>query len=152
LNGEGLRFAIVYSRFNEEITDQLVSGARMGLGANGVEETSIEAFEVPGAFEIPLVAKRACETGRFDAVITLGAVIRGDTGHYELVAREAAAGITRAALDSGVPVVFGVLATETLEQAQDRSGGRLGNRGEDAALVAIEMALMHRELSTAAVS
>ena len=146
LDGSGLSIAIVCSRFNEEITTELLAGAQRALGEHGVAEEGIEVFFVPGAFELPLVAKRLAESGRYEAIIALGAVIRGETGHYELVANEAAAGIARAGLDTGVPVIFGVLATETAEQARARSGGKLGNRGEDAASAAIEMATLLREI------
>jgi len=140
LDGGGLSIAIVCSRFNEDVTKDLLAGAERALNDHGIVGEALETFMVPGAFEIPLVAKRAAATGKYDAVIALGAVIRGETGHYELVAGQAASGIARAALDTGVPVIFGVLATETLEQARARSGGELGNHGEDAALAAIEMA------------
>jgi 6,7-dimethyl-8-ribityllumazine synthase len=148
LDGRGQSIALVCSRFNEEITKDLLAGAERALGECGVAEDGIEIFFVPGAFELPLVAKRLASTGRYDAVIVLGAVIRGETGHYELVAGQAASGIARAALDTGVPVVFGVLATETVEQARARSGGELGNRGEDAALTAIEMATLLAQIPT----
>jgi 6,7-dimethyl-8-ribityllumazine synthase len=144
--GSGLSIAIVCSRFNEEITKVLLAGATSALCDDGVAEDAIDVFMVPGAFELPLIAKRLAASGRYDAVIALGAVIRGDTGHYELVANEAAAGIARAALDTGVPVIFGVLATETTEQAWQRAGGELGNRGEDAARAAIEMAALVKEI------
>jgi 6,7-dimethyl-8-ribityllumazine synthase len=140
LDGRGLKMAIVCSRFNEEITTALLAGAQRALGDHGVAEDSVEAFLVPGAFELPLAAKCLAASGRYDAIIALGAVIRGATAHYDLVAKTAALGISRAALDTGVPVIFGVLATDTVEQARERSGGELGNRGEDAALAAIEMA------------
>jgi len=140
LDGTGMSIAVVWSRFNEEITARLLAGARRALEAHGVAPDRTDILAVPGAFEIPLVAKRLAACGRYDAVVAIGAVIRGETGHYDLVARAAADGIARAALDTGVPVIFGVLATETSEQARARSGGALGNRGEDAALAAIEMA------------
>jgi len=147
LDGSGRSIAIVCSRFNEEITKDLLVGAERALREHGVAEEGIVVFFVPGAFELPLVAKRLAASGRYDAVIALGAVIRGETGHYELVAGQAAAGIARAGLDTGIPVIFGVLATETTEQARARSGGELGNRGEDAALAAIEMARLLGEIS-----
>ena len=146
LDGRGLRIAIVCSRFNEEITDSLLAATRRALGELMVSEDDIACTAVPGAFELPVVAQRLAVSGRYDAVIALGAVIRGETGHYELVARAAAAGIARVALDSGVPVIFGVLATETLEQARARSDGALGNRGEDAACAAVEMAVLLRSI------
>lgn len=132
--------AIVCSKFNEEITTALLAGAQRALGDHGVGDDNVETFFVPGAFELPLAAKCLAGSGRYDAVIALGAVIRGGTAHYDLVAKAAALGISRAALDTGVPVIFGVLATDTVDQARERSGGALGNRGEDAALAAIEMA------------
>ena len=144
LDGSGLSIAIVCSRFNEAITKELLAGAARALGRHGVAEEAIETFLVPGAFELPLVAKRLAGSKRYDAVIALGAVVRGETGHYELVADQAASGIAQAAFDTGVPVIFGVLATETAEQARERAGGQLGNRGEDAALAAIEMATLLR--------
>ena len=146
IDGRGQSIAIVCSRFNEEITRDLLAGAERVLSEHGVVESATETFFVPGAFELPLVAMRLAASGRFDAIIALGAVIRGETGHYGLVANQAAAGIARAGLDTGVPVIFGVLATETTEQARARSGGELGNRGGDAALAAIEMVTLLREI------
>ena len=146
IDGSELSIAIVCARFNGEITDDLLAGARRTLGQHGVREDAIETFFVPGAFEIPLVAKQLAGSGRYDAVVTLGAVIRGDTGHYGLVANEVAAGIARAAFETDVPVIFGVLATETFEQARQRSGGEIGNSGEDAALAAMEMAILLRSI------
>ncbi|HVC25024.1 MAG TPA: 6,7-dimethyl-8-ribityllumazine synthase [Acidimicrobiales bacterium] len=147
LDGTGMSIAIAWSRFNEEITANLLAGARRALEGHGVAPDRIDVRAVPGAFELPLVAKHLAASGRYDAVVTVGAVIRGETGHYELVAQAAADGIARAALDTGVPVIFGVLATETREQARARSGGELGNRGEDAALAAIEMAEVLRGIA-----
>lgn len=147
LDASRYSIAVIASRFNEEITEALLSGATGVLRQLGVRDENLEVVSVPGAFELPLAAKRLAQTGRFDAVIAIGAVIRGETGHYELVANEAAAGIQRAALDTGVPVIFGVLATEDEDQARARSGGALGNRGEDAAYVAIEMAELFARFS-----
>jgi 6,7-dimethyl-8-ribityllumazine synthase len=146
LDGTGLSVAIVCARFNQEITSALLAGAEKALRASGVDDDRVRRFFVPGAFELPLVVKRLASSGDFDAVIALGAVIRGETGHYELVANEAAAGIARAGYDTGVPVIFGVLATENGDQARARSGGELGNRGEDAAFAAIEMATLLRRM------
>ena len=129
LRGDGLRVALVCSRFNDFFTDRLVAGARDGLVRHGVDEGSITEVWVPGAFEIPLVAQRMAASGDVDAVITLGAVIRGATSHYDLVAGQCAAGVLRAQLDTGVPVVFGVLTTETIVQAIERAGSKLGNKG-----------------------
>ena len=146
LRGDGLRVALVCSRFNDFVTDRLVAGARDGLVRHGVDEGSITEVWVPGAFEIPLVAQRMAASGDVDAVITLGAVIRGATSHYDLVAGQCAAGVLRAQLDTGVPVVFGVLTTETIEQAIERAGSKLGNKGYEAAETAIEMADLLRQL------
>ena len=146
LRGDGLRVALVCSRFNDFVTDRLVAGARDGLVRHGVDEGSITEVWVPGAFEIPLVAQRMAASGDVDAVITLGADIRGATSHYDLVAGQCAAGVLRAQLDTGVPVVFGVLTTETIEQAIERAGSKLGNKGYEAAETAIEMADLLRQL------
>lgn len=146
LNGAGLRVAIVCGRFNDLITDRLLAGARDGLQRHGVDEGSISVAWVPGAFELPLVAQRFAVSGEVDAIICIGAVIRGATAHFDLVAGECASGIQRVQLDTGVPVVFGVLATETIEQAIERAGTKLGNKGFEAALTAIEMADLVRQL------
>jgi 6,7-dimethyl-8-ribityllumazine synthase len=140
LSGGGLRVAIVASRFNDTITRRLVEGATDGLRRHGVDDDSIDVAWAPGAFELPLVASRLAASGQYDAVITLGAVIRGSTGHYDVVAGQCAAGVARAALDSGVPVIFGVLTTDTIEQAIERSGTKAGNKGFEAAVTAIETA------------
>ena len=146
LGAEGMRVAVAASRFNELITDRLVAGARDALVRHGIDEGSITLVWAPGAFELPLVARRLVESGDVDAVVCVGAVIRGSTDHYEHVASQCAAGLTRVALDTGVPVVFGVLTTETAEQALDRAGGKLGNKGFEAATTAIEMADLLRQL------
>jgi 6,7-dimethyl-8-ribityllumazine synthase len=146
LAAAGLRIACIAARFNEFVVDPLVEGAVATLRRHGVPASHIEVIRVPGAFEIPLVARKLALSGRYDALIALGAVIRGDTPHFDYVAGECAAGIARAALDSGVPVAFGVLTTDTLEQATDRAGGKDGNKGADAALTAIEMANLLRRL------
>jgi 6,7-dimethyl-8-ribityllumazine synthase len=146
LRGDGLRMAVVCSRFNELVTERLLAGALDGLLRHGVDETSITVAWVPGAFEVPLAAARLAGSGEVDAVICVGAVIRGATGHYEHVAGQCAAGIQRAQLDSGVPVIFGVLTTETTEQALERAGGKGGNKGFEAAAAAIEMADLLRQL------
>ena len=137
---------VIAARFNEVVTGKLVEGAVEGLKKHGVDEERIDVAWVPGAFELPLVAKRLARTERYDALICLGAVIRGETAHFELVAGEAAAGIREAAEATGVPVTFGVLTTETLEQALDRAGGKHGNKGWDAATAAIEMASLLEQL------
>jgi 6,7-dimethyl-8-ribityllumazine synthase len=140
------RFALVAARFNGTVVEGLVAGALDGLRRHGVADDDIDLVRVPGSFEIPLVAQRLAASGKYAAVICLGAVIRGETSHYDHVAGEAAAGVARAALNTGVPVVFGVLTTETLEQAVNRAGGKSGNKGFDAALTAIEMVNLLRLL------
>lgn len=140
LNGEGLKFALVVGRFNELISGRLYEGALDCLRRHDVRDADIETAWVPGAFEIPLVAKRLTESGRYNAVICLGAVIRGGTPHFDYVAGEAAKGIAKISLDSGVPVVFGVLTTDTIEQAVERAGTKAGNKGWSAASTALEMA------------
>ena len=134
------RFAIVVSRFNEFISSKLLSGALDCLVRHGLPDEQIEVAWVPGSFETPLVAKRLAASGRYLAVICLGAVIRGETDHYEYVAAEVAKGVAQASLATGVPIAFGVLTTDTLEQAVNRAGAKTGNKGADAALAAIEMA------------
>ena len=136
----GRRFAVVAARFNEVVTGKLVEGALACLRAHGIAEDDLVVACVPGAFEIPIVARRLAASGGFDAVICLGAVIRGETAHFEHVAAQAAEGIRRVAEDTGVPTIFGVLATETLEQATNRAGGKHGNKGWEAAMAAIETA------------
>jgi 6,7-dimethyl-8-ribityllumazine synthase len=150
LRGDGLRVALACSRFNDLITERLRAGARDSLVRHGVDEASITEAWVPGAFELPLVAERLAASGEFDAVIALGAVIRGATGHYEFVAGQCAAGLQRVQLDTGVPVVFGVLTTDTLEQALERAGVKAGNKGYEAAMTAIEMVDLLRQLPKSA--
>lgn len=142
--GEGLRVALAASRFNERITGRLLEGALRALGESGVRGEEITVVVVPGAFELPFAARRLASSGRYDAVVCLGAVVRGDTPHFDFVAGEAARGIADAAEATGVPILFGVLTTENERQALDRSGGRLGNRGADAARAAVEMAQVAR--------
>jgi 6,7-dimethyl-8-ribityllumazine synthase len=146
LIGQGLRFGIVVSRFNEFITGKLLSGAQDALNRHGVSEDAVEIAWVPGAFEIPLVADRMAASGRYDAVIALGAVIRGATAHFDYVAGEVAKGVSSAALKNGVPVIFGVITVDTIEQAIERAGTKSGNKGWEAAVTAIEMANLLREL------
>lgn len=146
LTGRGRRFAIVVSRFNELISSQLLRGALDGLVRHEVDPKAIDVVWVPGAFEIPLTAKRLAQTNRYHAVICLGAVIRGATPHFDYVAGEVAKGIANAALETGVPIVFGVLTTDTIEQAVERAGTKLGNKGFEAALTALEMANLFAEL------
>jgi 6,7-dimethyl-8-ribityllumazine synthase len=139
-NGTGRRVAVVVARFHDAVTAKLLDGAVEGLRARGVDPDAIDVAWVPGAFEIPLVAKRFATTAAYDAVICLGAVVRGETAHFDLVAREAARGTAEVARETGVPVIFEVLATDTLAQAEARAGGAQGNRGWDAAEAALEMA------------
>jgi 6,7-dimethyl-8-ribityllumazine synthase len=146
LKGEGLRIALAVSRFNEHVTLKLLEGAREALAAHGVRDEDADVAWVPGAFELPLVARRLAESGRYDAVVCIGAVIRGETAHFDFVAGEAARGIADAARDTGVPVMFGVITTENLQQALDRAGGKAGNRGYDAVVSAIETADLLRRL------
>ncbi|MGH2587371.1 MAG: 6,7-dimethyl-8-ribityllumazine synthase [Dehalococcoidia bacterium] len=146
LNGAGMRMGIVVARFNGTVTSSLLDGARDGLTRLGVSADAVDVAWTPGCFEIPLVARRMADSGRYDAVICLGAVIRGETPHFEYVAEQAATGIGRVGLDTGVPVIFGVLTTETLEQAINRAGAKAGNKGFDAALTAVEMASLLRAI------
>jgi len=139
-DGSGRRFAVVAARFNEIVTAKLVDGATAGLAKHGVSEDRVDVAWVPGAFEIPLVAERLARSGRYDGVICLGAVIRGETAHFDLVANEAARGVARASLETGVPLIFEVLATDDLAQAEARAGGVHGNKGWAAAEAALEMA------------
>lgn len=144
LSEETVRIAIVASRFNSFIVDQLVEGARDGLLRLGVQESGQELVWVPGAFELPLMADRLASSGRYHAVIALGAVIRGGTPHFDYVAGECASGLTRVGLDYGVPVIFGVLTTDNIEQALERAGTGEGNKGFDSAMTALEMILSLR--------
>ena len=149
LNGEGLRVGIVVAEFNDFITSRLLEGAVSGLEAHGVRDDDVTIASVPGSFEIPLVAKKMSESGQHDAVICLGAVIRGETDHYNFVAGEAAKGIANASVSTGVPVIFGVLTTDTVEQAINRAGGKQGNNGYGAAVAAVRMANLVRSIDTA---
>ncbi len=142
------RFAVVVSRFNEFITSRLLAAAVDTLERHGCPRADISVIWVPGAWELPVTAKKAAASGRFDAVICLGCVIRGETTHFEHVCDQAAKGIAQAALETNVPVIFGVLTTHTLEQAIDRAGGKAGNKGADAALAAIEMSNLFAKLNT----
>ena len=142
----GMRVAIVAGRFNDDITKLLLEGAQAELAEHGLDPDSVPLVWVPGAFEIPLVAKQLVESGELDAVICLGAVIRGDTPHFDFVAGECASGISRVALDTGVPIVFGVLTTDDLDQALARAGGTEGNKGAEAAATAVEMVDLLRQL------
>lgn len=144
----GLRFGIVISRFNELITNNLLQGCLDALRRHGAEDSAIEVMWCPGAFEIPLVAKQAALTGRFDAIVCLGAVIRGATPHFDHVAGQSASGIASTALETGLPIIYGVLTTESIEQALERAGTKAGNKGADAALAAIEMANLLAAIKT----
>ncbi|DAB26336.1 MAG TPA: 6,7-dimethyl-8-ribityllumazine synthase [Candidatus Limenecus avicola] len=134
------KFCIIISRFNEFIGSKLLSGAIDELVRHGIKEETIDIIWTPGAFEIPVIAKKAAKTGKYDAIITLGAVIKGATGHYDFVAAEVSKGIAHVSLETGVPVIFGVLTTDNLEQAIERAGTKAGNKGSEAAKAAIEMA------------
>jgi 6,7-dimethyl-8-ribityllumazine synthase len=138
--GEGRRVAIVVARFHEHVTARLLEGALEGLRAHGVSDDAVDVAWVPGALEIPLVAGRMAATGAYDALICLGAVVRGETAHFELVSAEAARGVAEVGRETGIPVIFEVLATENLAQAEARAGGAHGNKGWDAAMAALEMA------------
>lgn len=144
--GQGLRVGVVVSRFNEFVTTQLLAGAREALQQHGVAEEDITVAYVPGSFELPLVAKTLAQSGQVDAVLCLGAVIRGETPHFEYVAQAASSGILRVGLETGIPTIFGVITANTVEQALERAGGKVGNKGADAALAAIEMASLLRSL------
>ncbi len=144
-DGRDLSLAVVVSRFNRMVTDRLLAGAREALTGHGVNPGRVDFAHVPGSFELPLAAHRLAESGRYEAVVCLGAVIRGETPHFEYVAAQSASGIARVTLDTGVPIIFGVITADTLEQALDRAGGKSGNKGFDAVVAAIEMAnLMKR--------
>ena len=140
LNAQGLRFAVVVSRFNEFITDRLLRSAYDGLLRSGTKDQDINIVRVPGAFEIPSAARTLAETGKYDAIVCLGCLLRGDTAHYDVIVNEVTRGIGQSAQETGVPHAFGVLTCDTLEQAIDRAGLKMGNKGFEAALAAIEMA------------
>jgi 6,7-dimethyl-8-ribityllumazine synthase len=144
----GLRFGIVVSRFNDFITKELLAGCLQTLRRHGADNDGIEVMWCPGAFEIPLVAKQAALTNRFDAIICLGAVIRGATSHYDFVAGQAASGVASVSLETNVPTIFGVITTETIEQAIERAGTKAGNKGSEAAAAAIEMANLLAAMKT----
>ncbi|MBL7211277.1 MAG: 6,7-dimethyl-8-ribityllumazine synthase [Desulfobacteraceae bacterium] len=139
LSAEGFRFAIIVSRFNDFICSRLAEGAMDALMRNGADDEKLLLVKVPGAFEIPIVAKRLSQSGHYDAIICLGAVIRGATSHFEYVAAEVSKGIANVALESNIPITFGILTTDNLEQAIERAGSKSGNKGFEAAMVAIEM-------------
>ncbi|HPQ40336.1 MAG TPA: 6,7-dimethyl-8-ribityllumazine synthase [bacterium] len=146
LTAKGIRFALIVSRFNELITRKLLDGAMDALRRHGAADDDITVIWVPGAFELPVLAKKTAGSGQYGAVICLGAVIRGDTPHFDFVASEAAKGIALSAMEASIPVAFGVLTTDTIEQAIERAGTKAGNKGWDAAMTAIEMADLYRSL------
>ena len=146
LQARDLKFTIVAARFNDFVVERLIDGAVDALRRHGAELALLELVRVPGAFDLPVVVRRIAESGRSHAIIALGAVIRGETAHFEFVAGECASGLSRVAGDTGVPVAFGVLTTDTIEQAADRAGGKAGNRGADAAQVAIRLATLLKKL------
>ena len=146
LQAQGMRFALVVGRFNDFITAKLLDGAMDALKRHGAEEEDIAIAWVPGAFEIPLAAKRLAASGDYDAVVALGAVIRGSTPHFDYVSAEVSKGVAQVGLDSGVPVIFGVLTTDTIEQAIERAGSKSGNKGASAALAAVEMVDLFKKI------
>lgn len=146
LISQGLKYGIVIGRFNEFITGKLLSGAQDALHRHGAAAEDIEIAWVPGAFEIPLIAQKMAASGKYDAIITLGAVIRGSTSHYDFVCNETAKGVSAASLKTGIPVIFGVLTTDSIEQAIERAGTKAGNKGWEAAVSAIEMANLNKQL------
>ena len=148
LDGKGLKIAVVSARFNEIITRQLLLGAVETLDRYGVDDNDITVAWVPGSFELPVVAKAFAESGRYDAIICLGAVIRGETDHYNMVANQSASGIASVGRETGVPTIFGVLTTENMDQAINRSGGKAGNLGSNSAVAAVEMALLIKSIKT----
>jgi 6,7-dimethyl-8-ribityllumazine synthase len=147
ISAEGFRFGVIVSRFNDFISSKLVEGALDALKRHGARDEMISLIKVPGSFEIPLTARKVADSGQFDAIICLGAVIRGATPHFEYVAAEVSKGIAAVALESRIPVTFGVLTTDSLEQAIERAGSKSGNKGWDAAMAAMEMANLFKELA-----
>ena len=147
LDAKGLKVALIASRFNEFVTSKLVEGALDGLVRHGADPKNLTLVKVPGSFELPQVASKLAAQGGYDAIVALGCLIRGETPHFDLIAAEAAKGLAQVGVSSGVPVIFGVLTCDTLEQAIDRAGGKAGNKGWDAALAAIEMVSLFRRLT-----
>jgi 6,7-dimethyl-8-ribityllumazine synthase len=145
LNAKGFRFAIVASRWNDSLVSRLIDGALDALGELSVDDNSVEIFRVPGSFEIPLCALKAAAGGKFDAVICLGVIIRGQTPHFEYIAAEVARGIGQAGMETGVPLLFGVITAENVDQAIDRAGVKLGNKGFEAATAAVELVNLYKE-------
>ena len=148
LSAQGLRFALVVARFNSFVTDRLLSGAQDAIARSGGDLANVDVVRIPGAWEFPVTLRALAKTGRYDAIVCLGAVIRGDTPHFDYVAGNAASGIAAVANETGLPIAFGVLTTNTFEQAIDRAGGKAGNKGFDAAMTAIEMANLLRQIAT----
>ena len=148
MNGNGLKIAIVSARFNEIVTRQLMLGAVETLDRYGVDDDDISIAWVPGSFELPVVAKALAESGKYDAIICLGAVIRGETDHYNMVANQSASGIASVGRETGVPTIFGVLTTENMDQAINRSGGKSGNLGSNSAVAAVETALLIKSIKS----
>jgi 6,7-dimethyl-8-ribityllumazine synthase len=146
LSAQGLRFGIIVPRFNDFICDRLLGGALDALRRSGADDEDVDLFRVPGSFEIPLMAKKVALTERYDAIVCLGAVIRGATAHFDYVASEVSKGIALVSLEAGIPVTFGVLTTDTIEQAIERAGSKAGNKGFESAMAAIEMADLLRQV------
>ena len=147
LNAEGFRFALVASRWNDFLTARLVEGALDGLERLGANEKSVELYKVPGSFEIPLLARKLAASGHYDAVICLGTIIRGETPHFEYIAAEVTKGIAQAGMETGVPVVYGIVTADTLEQAIDRAGVKAGNKGFEAAMSAVELVNLYKAVT-----
>lgn len=145
MNAAGFRFAIIASRWNDFLTSRLIEGALDALERLGADEKAVELYRVPGSFEIPLLARKVAGAGKFDAVICLGTIIRGDTPHFEYVAGEATKGIAQAGMETGLPVVYGIVTADTLEQAIDRAGVKAGNKGFDAAMSAVELVNLYKD-------
>ncbi len=145
MNAAGFRFAIIASRWNDFLTSRLIDGALDALERLGADEKAVELYRVPGSFEIPLLARKVAGAGKFDAVICLGTIIRGQTPHFEYVAGEATKGIAQAGMETGLPVVYGIVTADTLEQAIDRAGVKAGNKGFDAAMSAVELVNLYKD-------
>jgi 6,7-dimethyl-8-ribityllumazine synthase len=148
LSAEGFRFALISSRWNDFLTARLVEGALDALERLGADDKAVELFKVPGSFEIPLLARKVAATGKFDAVVCLGTIIRGQTPHFEYIAGEVTKGIAQAGMETGVPVVFGIVTADTLEQAIDRAGVKAGNKGFEAAMSAVELVNLYKEVDS----
>jgi 6,7-dimethyl-8-ribityllumazine synthase len=149
MNAQGHRYALVVGRFNSFIVEQLVSGAMDNLLRHGCDANNITIYRVPGGFELPMVARKAAESGRYDAVIALGAVIRGSTPHFDYICAEATKGLASASLDTGIPVSYGLLTCDTIEQAIERAGTKAGNKGAEAASAAMEMVNLYKQMDNA---